>query len=278
MRIFWGTLIALAAALGCTDGGSSSSDGAQGLSSSGSSPAASHPCSPLEAVTEPIALDNVVGAGRHADGTIYVLDRGQPDYRAFVSEGSVLQRKKVAGSGSNGDSEVVATVSDPNAPFALKVESANGVAKRMGVFRGELNDKSFEIGEKGDVLELVDATVYGGLTVENIPGGAVVEFAASTTDGERIIVTQPAVDGTYEDYKVFFGAPPTLLERKLVSASGGGSYYFTFLVDGAEVTAVFRTPRHYLPPELQTGSTTKPLTMFAADAGPPTAGLEFLCL
>ena len=59
--------------------------------------------------TQPIALQEIVGAGRHADGTLYVLDRGRPELRAFVSEGSSLQRKKVAGSGE-GDGWTVAQV------------------------------------------------------------------------------------------------------------------------------------------------------------------------
>lgn len=60
----------------CT-GGSSSSDGATA-------------CNPFAVETAPIALVDVLAAGKHADGTIYVIDRGRPEYRVFVSNGTDL--------------------------------------------------------------------------------------------------------------------------------------------------------------------------------------------
>lgn len=235
MKISWGGAIILALLLGCTGGTASDGSSSSGASGSTREPQA---CSPLEGETQPITLDEVVGAGRHPDGTIYVLDEGQPDYRAFVSEGSVLQRKKVTGSGS-APGWVSVSVTDSNGPFTLKVESSSGVPTRMAVFRGEPKSKTFEIGTEGDVLELVDATAYASLAVRNIPGTVNVEYDASTSDGRRIVVTRPEVDWSYEDFRVFFGTPERMVERLVRNVSRGSSTYITFDVDGVEHDAVF---------------------------------------
>src|SRR5690606_36515149 len=131
------------AAVGCKGGASTGATdvGSDGQPSSSAPSGDPSPCSPLDPTDEPIALANGLGAGRHADGTLYVLDDGRPDYRAFVSQDGVLQRKLVAGTGSYGDDWIVATVRDPAAPFSLKIERSGGVAKRMGVLRGELQEK-----------------------------------------------------------------------------------------------------------------------------------------
>lgn len=217
------------------------SPGSTGNARSGSSTDASlHACSPLEGTTQPIALETVIGAGRHADGTLYVIDKGAGDHRVFVSEGSGLQRKKVAGSGE-GEGSTTVEVLDPPPPFTLKVESTNGAPKRMGVFRGELNDKTFDIGARGDVLELVDASAYASLPVRNIPGAVYVEYDASRSTGDRIVVTRPDTDWTYEDFRVFYGTRARMVERPVVSVSRGSSTYITFMVDGVEYKATFQS-------------------------------------
>lgn len=236
MKITWGGAIVLASLLGCVGGGFSNDSRAPGANTEVAS--GLHACSPLEGETQAISLDKVVGAGRHADGTIYVLDEGQPDYRAFVSEGAVLQRKKVAGSGS-APGWVSASVTDSNGPFTLKVESSNGVPTRMAVFRGELKDKTFEIGVEGDVLELVDASTYASFEVRNLPGAVIVEYDASTSDGRRIVVTRPEVDGSYEDFRVFFGTSEQMVERSVQNVSRGSSTHITFDVDGVAYDALF---------------------------------------
>ncbi|MBN9165311.1 MAG: hypothetical protein J0I07_30385 [Myxococcales bacterium] len=224
--------------LACSGG---TSPGSTGNARSGSSTDASlHACSPLEGATQPIALEVVVGAGRHADGTLYVLDKAGSNHRVFVSEGGGLQRKKVAGSGE-GEGSITVEVLETVPPFSLKVESTNGVPKRMGVFRGELNDKTFEIGGRGDVLELVDASAYASLPLRNIPGAAHVEYDASRSNGDRIVVTRPDTDWTYEDVRVFYGARARMVERPVVDVSRGSSTYITFMVDGVEHKATFQS-------------------------------------
>ncbi len=260
--------------LGCSGGGGSSTDAA---SSAGRGATTSEPraCNPLDGTTEPITLAKVIGAGRHADGTIYVLDDGAPGYRAFVSEAGALQRKKVGGSGSGPDWTVV-SMTDANAPFSLKIESANGAPTRMGVFRGELKDKTFDIGVQGDVLELVDASAYASLELRNIPTGIYVEYDASASDGRRLVVTRPDVDWAYEDFRVFIGTRARMVERPVKNVSRGSTTHVTFDVDGVEHHATFASS--------MSSHTTATLTANGQQEGlvvnttDPGAGLSYFCL
>lgn len=240
-----------------------------------------HACSPLDAKAEPISLAHVLGAGRHADGTLYVLDDGSPSYRAFVSAGNVLQRKEVSGSGTvggaSGATTITATVRDGAAPFALHIEQSAGVATRMGVFRGELQAKSFEIGAQGDVLAVVQPDALAQLEVRNLPGTVVPEHDATTQDGHRIFVTRPEVDWGYEDFRVFYGTPERMAERRLVTASRGSTTFIAFDLDGAEVTAIF--PSRFSPvgdtARLASKQESQPMTVL--EAGSAGDGLSFFC-
>ena len=105
------------------------------------------------------------GIGKHADGTIYVVDESRTGYRAFVSaygttfsDPVTLQRKEVSGSGLGAQGAgrwYVVSVLEPSAPFVLKVDDISG-ALRMGVVRGTFADCDFVIGETGDVLTGAD--------------------------------------------------------------------------------------------------------------------------
>ena len=255
---------------------------APGSTGSAGSAGALSACSPLAASTKPITLGNILGAGRHADGTVYVLDDGDPTYRAFVSQGNVLQRKEVNGSGSTGGAaggeSITATVTD-TAPFVLQVERANGAATRMGVYRGALTDKkSFEVGKEGDTLTLVGSDVVASFELRNLPGDIVAEYDATTADGHRIFVTRPRVDERYQDFRVFYGTPDRMEERRLVSVMRGSTTFITFELDGLEQTAVFPS-RFSMPSDtarlMSTPTASQALTVLAPVS--PGADLTFFC-
>ena len=194
-------------------------------------------CDPLADLGTPITLANILGAGRHADGTLYVVDDGGRDHqRAFISNGDVLQRFIVAGSGSSGAENLTLSIASPE--VTIRIDSPGPHPVRMGVVRGKLDDKTFEVGTTGDVLEIVDAEALAGLTVKNVPGNVVVEYNASLPDGLRLFVSRPEVDWTYEDFRVFFGTPDNMVERPLVHASRGNTTFLTFTVDGVDFQAV----------------------------------------
>jgi hypothetical protein len=232
------------AGCGAVDSTSATSSGNQGQAGTNPPLGSSTPqsCTPLVGQEVPIQLGTVLGAGRDAAGTVYVLDDGADNYRAFVSQGDALWRKHVSGSGST-PSEIVATVDDPSAPLTIKIELSGKQVQGMSVFRGELIDKTFGDGAPGsESLSLVGTDVLANYAVKNIAPKVVVEYDATIPDGHRMLVTRPEVDWKYEDVRIFYGTPDRMVERKLVKASRGSSTYLTFAMDGAEYDAFFPSP------------------------------------
>ena len=230
-------------------------------------------CNPLGSSAATIQLGTVIGAGKHADGTIYVADRLGDDSRVFVSSGTTLQRRRIAGSGQLGSTAYVFTISDEPA-FILKIEVSSGSASRMGVIRGAFAGRDFEIGQQGDVLEVLPADAVAGMTVANLPGEVFVEYAASLPDGRHLVVVRPNDDWTYEDFRLFLGTPERMLERHVLSVSrgrDGGTTHIDFVEDGATVQAYFPSPiggPSYPPPSLTEGDRQSVLTLLGSDAAP----------
>lgn len=275
---FW---IMAAALLGSTSIACSSTTngaGASGSSLDGGN-ASAPTCDPLAPISAPITLANVVGAGKSGDGTLYVIDEGRPEYRAFVSQGSVLQRKLVVGSGTTTDS-LIASVEDASAPFSLKIESLGGTPSRMGIYRGTLAAKDFDIATEGESLTLVGTDALRAFTVANLPGKVDVEYDAHTDDGHRIFVTRPDVDFSYDQFRVFYGTDQRMQERALRNATRGSSTYLVFDLDGKDATALFPSSLSDAAdkPSITVESTVLPLSLIADDGGAPGAGLTFVCL
>ncbi|MBX3186034.1 MAG: hypothetical protein KF819_03425 [Labilithrix sp.] len=201
--------------------------------------AALQACSPLEGKSTPIALESVLAVGRHADGTIYVVDGPMTTARVFVTERGALRRKNVAGSSSMGPSDLSLRVDDAADPFTLRLDLSGG-ATRMGIFRGALtNAKTFEIGVDGDVLEIVGQGEIAGLPVENLPARMNLQAHGVTADGRHVLATLPDVDPTADDYRLFYGPADRVVERPITSVSPGGSLNVAFLLDGREASARF---------------------------------------
>jgi len=247
------------------------------------------PCTPFgDTFPAPIALGTVLGIGRHADGTVYVLDETSTGYRAFVSgyglafsDPVTLYRKEISGSGSGARDAghwYVVTVLDPGAPFALKVDDTSG-ALRMGVVRGTFSDRDFVIGETGDVLTVQTAEEIAGLAVRDLPDGDVVEYGAALPDGRDLAVIRPAHDWSYEDFRLFLGDNKQMVERPVLSvdrARDGGTTTIVFTLDGARATAYFPAPISGAGASLTTTGATVPLTIAPAGSAPVT--LTYLCL
>src|SRR5690606_3436085 len=95
-------------------------------------------CTPLDTqVSAPVELGHVVGIGRSEDGTLYLVDEQESDFRVFVSDGDVLQRYVVDGSGESTQRDgtsVSVTVSDLDLLLNITVDGAGSV--RMGAYYG----------------------------------------------------------------------------------------------------------------------------------------------
>lgn len=231
-----GAMVSLASVGGgCTTGGASSGTATEAVAATS--------CDPLTVAAPPIALGEVIAAGRSADGTVYVLDRGPvgvgTDFRAFISEGSALRRWNVAGSGETPDF-ITVTLGDPSPDaLQLRVDLAGGKATRMGVFRGppDPKTKSFEIGVQGEELALVPAAELSRFTLVNVAGMR-VDYDATTTDGHRLVVLSPTIDRTDDEVRVFYGTDDRLLERRVFGVTRSSSMRIGFDLDGTLTVAV----------------------------------------
>jgi hypothetical protein len=206
-------------------------------------------CDPFAPVPKPIALATVIAAGKAADGTIYAADEidVSSSQRVFVSDaGGTLVRQHVGGSGiSNEGGGMIYDfgTSGPADPFVLQIEkSANTV--RMGVFKGSLKDrKSFTIGVDGEELTVLASGTLAGMTVRNFPGDVYVEYITTLPDGRWLVVTRPADDWTYNDFRLFLGPAERIAEHAVSNVArmlDGGSTIITFDYQGTAATASFR--------------------------------------
>jgi len=243
-------------------------------------------CQPLSEETLAISLASVLGAGQDADGTIYVVDEAGSELRAFISEGGELYRQRVSGSGqvtSAAGLVTVVSLLELEPPLTLQVEEAADHAQRMGVFSGPLDTKSFSIGEQGEELTLLTAPELQGVPLHNYPAEILVEYSAELTDGRWLVVLRPRDFDSYEQFRVFFGPPERLAERRLLDiarARDGGSTSLVFDVDGEQAHAEFPielVDEQFVPgdPSLELGGTSLDLTLQAPAAGPD--GASYFC-
>jgi hypothetical protein len=238
------------------------------------------PCDPLAGAESPITLATLIGAGRHPDGTTYLLDKAGSDYRVFVGSGLALRRKRVAGSGEftvAGGTAVTVSVTEAEPPFRLKVEMTGGTS-RMGVLRGMTDMRDFVIGQQGDVLAPLTVAEVQASQLHNLGGAVFVEYAAEIPDGRRLVVTRPQDDWGYEDFRLFLGPPERVEERKVNSvqrARDGGTTTISFQIEGSAAEAFIPTSLNVNEPATlkHAGQT---FTM-AVTRGTAPAGLQFFC-
>jgi len=237
-------------------------------------------CDPLSADETPVALGTILGAGRDASGTVYVVDHVEAGDRVFVSQANVLYRERVTGSGE-GPSFRIYTLGDHVPILTLQIDTAGGQT-RMGVVMGQV--RMFVIGQEGEELAPLSAADVSSLTVRNLPPQVVLEYAASLQDGRWLVVVRPRDDWTYEDFRAFFGPKEGVVERRVVRVlrqRDGGSTTISLDVDGTTATASFPivfdgTTFQPGPASLEIGGQTLPLMLLARDTKPD--GAQYLCL
>ena len=248
-----------------------------------SSGPASKTCDPLADDPQPITLGKVLGAGRDADGIVYVIDRpSQGEARLFVSDGMTLKRRPTGGSGSgsqpDGSSFEVVTSGRGDAALTVEIVTDAGGTVTMGVVHGALATKTFTIGMQGDTLTVLGPDALEGYTVENLPGAIYVEYVAALPNGRTMVVTRPEVDWTYADFRVFLSTSATspLLERKVVNVGRGSFTNILFDLDGTQATAHFSSSLAPGPSTLTVGAASFELTVMPPGTRP--TGVTFLCL
>jgi len=238
------------------------------------------PCDPLAPHEEPITLGALLAVGRQADGTLFAVEAGSPgENRVFVSKEGALVRQRVRGSGAGNDSAgmwLQFSLGTAAEPWFLRLEMDAG-GTRMGVVRGPLETRTFAVGAQGEVLTVVGPEAIAGLAVRNLSGEIFVEYLGTVEDGRRLVVTRPADDWSYEDFRLFLGAE-SLVERKVsqvLRARDGGTTDIHFDLDGTSAVAHFPAPSRGGPATLTAGG--RLLTISTQPAGTRPEGVSFLC-
>lgn len=224
--------IALGVCIACTR---TSGGGATSAGDAGDAAQTTTLCDPLVAAAAPITLGPIVGAGRASDGKIYVVDRGAPGFRAFVSDGNSLRRFVVLGSGETDTFVTVTIDDDPSTPLQIKVDLSKGAATRMGIYRGPPDPltKTFEIGVQGEELALVDKSALAGLSLVNISDYRVT-YDATTPDGHRLMELEPLVDPSEARIRLFYGTDDHMVQRRVLSVAVDNDLHLVVDIDGVQ--------------------------------------------
>jgi hypothetical protein len=239
---------------GSGSGGSSGGRDGGGLVSqtSDTSGASRVACDPLALAPKPLTLGTILGVGKSADGTVYVVDQvGDSAQRVFVSDAEgALVRQHVGGSGTSSDgvaTEYDFSAADPLPAFVLELYVPKTGAIRMGVVQGTLKDqKSFVIGQDGEELTVLPSSTIASMSLKNFPGTVQIEYAATLPDGRLLLVTRPTDEMTYSDFRLYLGPTESIAERVVASVSralDGGTTSILFDIDGAQATAYFPVVR-----------------------------------
>ena len=246
------------------------------------------PCDPLAAQPEAIVLGEILGVGRDAGGTLYLVDETDSASigRVFISEGDALVRRRVLGGGTSNVSGVSARTLTIEAPEPLRLLIEMGPSEtRMALSRSEGRDLRIDdLGSDAELLEVLDEDALEGLELRNLPGNVEIEYLVETERGELLLVVRPADEELdYDDFRLFFGPPTGLLEREVASVErqrDGGTTHILFGLNGDEADAFF--------PIVSSagGSEPGPATLTVEDRSVPLTALdrdvldraEFRCL
>ncbi len=251
------------------------------------------PCDPLAPHELPVTLGTILGVGKDAQGTIYLADEtvsataGTID-RVFVSSGNTLYRKVIGGAGL---STIPGGVMDYSFSYTNDDGSGGGELLLERPASGPATSMALGAGGKGGTttatLTILPSSAIQGMTLRNLPGDVDITYVGDVANGDVILVTQPRDDwdGTY---KLYYGAPDSVIDRTIVSSSetrsGGIDIQFrvgtatydatTSFVFGGDASAV----GHPGPGTLDTGNGTT-LTFTERLPTPTTLpGLTFTCL
>jgi hypothetical protein len=230
-------------------------------------------CDPFAAHAQPITLAAILGAGKDGNGIYYVVDIDKSGTNhVFVSDGDVLVRQRISGSGSGGSFDVF-TIEDDDPAFTLEIDRFGG-RTRMGVLENKLDEKSFVIGEQGEELTVVPVSEVETKKLRNLPGEIELEYADTLNDGRFLVVDRPRDDWSYEDFRLFLGKLANIEERtvyRVTRAKDGGSTTIEFDLDGTRATAKFPvmfddSSMTFVPgtPTLVVGGKTEDLTRLDA--------------
>jgi len=239
-------------------------------------------CDPLSAQTSAVMLtsSDIIAAGRDpSDQSVYVLVGRTSPLRLFVTGGDTLMEVFESGTGQgstdSGRFWTFAYEDQQAMPITVEVqEDASG--ERMGVVKGALLGKGFDVGSTGDVLDAIDSASAALMPAASRQTFH-VEFSATDAGGQYIVVIAPDHASNFDGFRVFYGPLAALAEQSgMVSVTRGLSIPSTtsiaFMLDGTPATLQYGAAGDVL----SVGASEAPLTALATSPAP--AGAMFQCL
>jgi hypothetical protein len=148
----------------------------------------------------------------------------------------------VSGGSDNGggdDADLAFTFQDGSGNVAINLQRRGGAVVAMA-----LSPFASTIGTPGvpfTPLTVEDASVASSFTLRNLQSDTLFEHVAEVDNGNVLVVTEPTEDPFEQFFRLFYGAPGAILERRIVSAARtlGGATNIVFDVNGAELEARF---------------------------------------
>ena len=236
--------------------------------SSSEDPAASAPgavsCAPLEPVTRDVSLtaSTILATGQGADGTLYVLTEVDSELQLFVSADGTLIEQPEAGTGeaNDGDTHTFLFSYTDAAGAAVAVQlRQDGSGSRMAVLHGPSTEKVWDIDSEGEALTLVDAESVLVLPATSTQTFS-VDYEGALANGDLVVVIAPLHAQSYDGFRLFWGAPARLSERKIQSfiraRSLGGATNVTFAVDTGSAVLRYSFPYPQQGDVMSTGALT----------------------
>ena len=186
--------------------GSSSGGTANGGAIGGGAP---YVCDPLAPVTSAVTLDasDLIAAGTDVDGTVYILSGKSGTQRLFVGSSSAVAEEPEAGTGETNENSETTWVFDYNDDAGMQIaveaqQSSSGL--RMGVVKGNVSGKTFDIGSSGSVLTLMAAATAAAIPATTTATSH-IEYTGSSPDGTVVFLVAPDHDFSFDNFKLFFG-------------------------------------------------------------------------
>jgi len=227
-----------------------------------------------------LKASDIIAAGRDpSDQMVYVLIGQSPPLRLFVATSDTLTEVFESGTGQGStDSGLFWTFTyedEQRMPVTVEVqEDARG--SRMGVVKGALLGKGFDVGSMGDVLDAI-APATAALMHAQTTRTFHVEFSGADSSGHAIVVIAPDHDTNFDGFRVFYGPPDALAEQPgTVTVTRGLSIPSTtsiaFTLDGSPATLQYGAAGDVL----QRGGSETQLSALATSF--TVSGAMFQCL
>lgn len=195
-------------------------------------------CQPLATSEVAIDLGVILAIGQDSGDTIYVVDLpadGGQEHRLFRSDGDVLVRKDITGSGQgtspDGSKFYVFSFDEGEQVHSLAVEKAKSGEMKIALAQGQYKLSIEEVAAAGEYLQVLDESAIDSMTLKNLAGEVFVEYLARIGNGELAVVIRPEHDWSYEDFRLFMGLQAEMKELEVIEVArqrDGGTTDITF--------------------------------------------------